>query len=348
VSSYLREYTNALIGRSSVTTGLLTSVGPLENPVEADRSSPTFQPTNRKTRPIEIRRIIRPMRGGSQARLVEGEDGRFYVAKFTGNPQGNRTLVNEWITQPIMTVLGISTPPVRLLRLPDSLRDETLSFEVNNKKMRVEGEWHLGSLCPVNPETKIIFDFLPQRFLNNVSNLDDFAKVFVLDRWLYQLDQRQAIFVQERSSQPGQRRFRAYFVDHGMAFAGSAWDLREASGHGLYRDRNVYSLVDMSDVCNQTVSQIESLTEKEVFSPLKTLPESWLSPGSKSKLTRLLKKLLANRSGLRRLVASQLDSIAGRKHVSSITGERFAEDITRKRMGMATDSGTRTVACYGS
>jgi hypothetical protein len=288
------------------------------------------------------------MRGDSQARLVEGEDGRFYVAKLAGNPQGNRTLVNEWIVQSIMTVLGISTPPLRLLRLPDRLRDETLCFEVSDKKMPVEGEWHLGSLCPINPETKAIFDFLPQRFLKSVSNLDDFAKVFVLDRWLYQLDQRQAIFVRERGTQRGQLTFRAYFVDHGMAFAGSAWDLREAIGHGLYADRNVYSLINMSDVCNETASQIERLTEKEVFSPLATLPECWLSAGEKSELNGLLGKLFTSRSRLRRLVTRQLASVSSNKGVTSINRECFSVNTMRKGMGAARCPGAPTIPAYGA
>ncbi len=69
-----------------------------------------------KPRTAEIKRIVRPVRGGSQARLVEGDDGRCYIAKFLNNPQGNRTLVNEWVAQSIMTTLGISTPPLCLLK----------------------------------------------------------------------------------------------------------------------------------------------------------------------------------------------------------------------------------------
>ena len=37
------------------------------------------------------------MRGGSQAQLVQGDEGNRYLAKFLGNPEGNRTLVNEWV-----------------------------------------------------------------------------------------------------------------------------------------------------------------------------------------------------------------------------------------------------------
>jgi hypothetical protein len=66
---------------------------------------------------VDINRAIRRMRGRSQAYLVEGNDGRFYVAKFAGNPQGNRTLINEWITAHLLKRLDVSTPLLIVLRL---------------------------------------------------------------------------------------------------------------------------------------------------------------------------------------------------------------------------------------
>jgi hypothetical protein len=285
------------------------------------------------------------MRGGSQARLIEGKDGRFYVAKFVNNPQGNRTLVNEWITQSIMTALSISTPPLCLLRLPESLRDQTLCFEIGNQKVPVDGEWHLGSLCPVNPETKVIFDFLPRKFLKNVSNLNDFAKTFVVDRWLYQLDQRQAIFVRERSSEVGQIQFRAHFIDHGMSFGGASWELHEATGHGLYMDREVYSLINMSAVCDEAVSQIEKLTETEVFSSLATLPDSWVSSDEKNELNRLLGKLYENRGRLPRMIARQLASPVITGNVNCVIGKCYVEDPRRKGMALAGRSTMSSAMC---
>jgi len=296
--------------RAPITTpGLLTSAAHAKPHIQVNNSLPTLHPTVRQNRAVEIKRIVRPVRGGSQARLVEGQDGRFYVAKFSGNPQGDRTLVNEWIAQSILSHLGISTPPLRLLRLPENLRSETLRFDLGERKIPVDGEWHLGSLCPVNPETKVIFDFLPRRLLESVSNLNDFAKVFVVDRWLYQLDQRQAVFVRDRGSAAGQVRLRAHFIDHGMAFGGTVWELREATGHGLYMDRVVYSLVNMPQICEETVNQIEGLTMQHVLSPLATVPDSWLRSGDKEELNRLLGDLYKNRSRLRRVVNSQLASL---------------------------------------
>jgi hypothetical protein len=273
------------------------------------------------------------MRGGSQARLVEGRDGRFYVAKFAGNPQGNRTLANEWITGFILAQLGISTPPLRVLRLPAALRNEELCFAVGNKRIPIDSEWHLGSLCPVNPETKVIFDVLPRSLMGRVINLHDLAKAFVVDRWLYQLDQRQAIFVREPGAAGGPTRLRAHLIDHGMAFGGAAWELREATGHGLYFDRAVYSLVKMPEICEETVLQIKSLEESRVFAAIANLPDCWLSSGDSEAFNRLLAKLYMNRSGLRRVVTDQLASLRA-DHSSARSKDEYPK-VSAPRKGVA-------------
>jgi hypothetical protein len=313
---------------------------------KVENSLRTIHQMTDKSRPVNIKRIVRPMRGGSQARLVEGDDSRFYVAKFAGNTQGTRTPVNEWIAQSIMSHVGISTPPLCILRLPETLRNEELCFSIGDKKIPVEGEWHLGSPCPVNPETKVIFDFLPQKLLENVVNLNDFAKTFVVDRWLCQTDDRQAVFVRDRGLVGGQVRFRAHFIDHGLTFSGSSWDLREAALHGLYVGRAVYSLINMPEICEQTVSQIESLTEELLFSPLATLPSSWLSANEKKELNRLVGRLYKNRSKLRRVVTSQLTSL-GLNRSGRQTDETCNAGSGTKRKGMGSAGRLSTSASVG-
>jgi hypothetical protein len=172
--------------------------------------------------PVELVRVIRRMRGGSQAHLVEGNDGHFYVAKFKGNPQGNRTLINEWFAHELFRWFGISTPPLRVLRLTKAVQaiSEDLVFQLGKTQVAVEPGLHLGSQCPVNPATTAIFDFLPRRILGGVTNLEDFGKALVLDQFLGQADARQAIFIRERSGK-GTLHYRAYLIDHGWMFGGA-------------------------------------------------------------------------------------------------------------------------------
>ena len=60
--------------------------------------------------PAAARRLVRKMRGGAQAHLIEASDGEFYVVKFRNNPQGRRVLVNEWLGATMLRFLGIACP----------------------------------------------------------------------------------------------------------------------------------------------------------------------------------------------------------------------------------------------
>src|SRR4051794_7661488 len=85
-------------------------------------------------KPIEIVRVIRRMRGGCQSFLVVGSDGHAYVAKFAGNPQGTRALINESVALYVLRYLGASTPEGVILQLNDRCegRDQ-LYFSTNRR-----------------------------------------------------------------------------------------------------------------------------------------------------------------------------------------------------------------------
>jgi hypothetical protein len=106
---------------------------------------------------VGVKRVLRRMRGGSQPFLVEGEDGQFYVAKFTGNPQGNRTLINEWIVYHLFRQIGISIPSLRIVQLSERTKQtEPLCFQMGTHTVPIQGLFHLGSQCPVDPTTTAI------------------------------------------------------------------------------------------------------------------------------------------------------------------------------------------------
>ena len=69
--------------------------------------------------PTDARRLIRKMRGGAQAHLLEASDGHAYVVKFINNPQHRRILVNEWIASVFLNYLGIATPEPAMVRISE-------------------------------------------------------------------------------------------------------------------------------------------------------------------------------------------------------------------------------------
>lgn len=238
---------------------------------------------------VNIKAVVRPMRGGSQAHLVEGEDGSYYVAKFAGNPQGNRTLINECIASRLFQQFGVSTPRIRFLHLSRTVqRTASLHFSMGNKKVPISSGIHFGSQCPVNPNTTAIYDFLPRTLLANVANLEDFAKAFVLDKLLGNTDRRQAIFVRT-PSHSGKARFRAWLIDNGLMFAGRRWEVEDVPGYALYTDRVVYGLPDTQIIWDKAIEMIGMLTEDQLHAAAVGIPCEWFSSGDRDALARLLR-----------------------------------------------------------
>jgi hypothetical protein len=267
---------------------------------------------------IAIRQVLRRMRGGSQAFLVEGADDQFYVAKFAGNPQGDRTLINEWVTHRLFLQLGISTPPLRVLRLTEQTKQiERLCFEIGTQHVPIESLFHLGSECPVDPTTTAIYDFLPRRLLSKVVNLVDIGSAFVVDRWLSQTDSRQAIFVRERKNTDGLE-LRLYLIDHGTSFAGSQWELPDSPLYGLYMDRSVYSALDMTAVCKQTLSRIDALTESDLYAAAQDAPSCWFSENDYTELAKLFAVLERRRTRLASVISRHLETLGLERSACSL------------------------------
>src|SRR5580658_8852284 len=97
--------------------------------------------------PVDARRLIRKMRGGAQAHLIEASDGFFYVVKFLNNPQHRRILVNEYIGSRFLSYLGISTPEVAMVRISeDFLRENPeVYLQTGSRRIPVPAGWHFGS-----------------------------------------------------------------------------------------------------------------------------------------------------------------------------------------------------------
>jgi len=247
---------------------------------------------------LPIHTIERRMRGGAQALLVRDQAGNAYIAKCVGNPQGTRTLINEWIVSRLLKHLRVSTPAVHALRIDRGVAGENLlEFSAGNRKIPIAPGIHLGSACPVDPERKAIFDFLPRRLLHKVVNLPDLILSFAFDKWVNQTDSRQAIFIRERSPDPGGK-FRAYLIDHGLSFGGSRWEMKDGALNGLYHDRSIYDTPSLAAECHAAVDRIQQIPEQSMFSIEEEIPPEWLEAGDRRDMDRLLDLLCERRTKL--------------------------------------------------
>ena len=268
---------------------------------------------------VSIERIVRRMRGGSQSQLVQADDGFYYVAKFNGNPQGSRTLINEWIAGRLLQKLGILTPELRVLRLNEACCADDLFFQVGSRRKRVEGALHLGSRCPVNPETTAIFEILPTRVLDRVANVADFGRVFVVDCWLGQSDTRQAIYIRNRGTKDVN--FSAWMIDHGHGFGGSEWDLKAV---GIVRhchcfNFNVYNFIDMSAVIEETVAAISALPDEAIYAATNHIPEEWLAAGDREELSKILYAVNRRRGHLQNIAMRCWSGVEQRQRHRRVT-----------------------------
>lgn len=254
--------------------------------------------------PVDARRLIRKMRGGAQAHLIEASDGAFYVVKFVNNPQHRRILVNEWMGATFLGYLGIATPEPAMVRLSaDFLRENPeVSIQLGSHKAAVEPGWHFGSKFPGDPARNVVYDFLPDSLLDQVENFFDFRGVLAFDKWTGNADSRQAIFFRARLKQwlPGSAAhhaklgFVAQMMDHGYLFEGPHWNLPESALYGLYFRPLVYRDVRGLDDFQPWLDRIVNFPEEVVDQAVKQIPAAWLD-GDEKQFSELLDRLMARR-----------------------------------------------------
>jgi hypothetical protein len=252
--------------------------------------------------PVTARRLIRKMRGGAQAHLMEASDGHSYVVKFHNNPQHRRILVNESIASTFLHYLGIAAPETALVEITESFLagDPEVHIQLGRERRAVAPGWHFGSRFPGDPARIVVYDFLPDTLLDKVENLPDFRAVLAFDKWMGNADSRQAIFFRARvleplASEPSRLGFVAQMVDNGYVFEGPHWRFGESAIQGLYFRPLVYRAVRGLDEFEPWLDRIRNFPEEVVDQAVKRIPPAWLE-GDEDELERLLERLMRRRA----------------------------------------------------
>ncbi|MCW5980197.1 MAG: hypothetical protein KIT09_19090 [Bryobacteraceae bacterium] len=254
--------------------------------------------------PLNARRLVRKMRGGAQAHLIEADDGNFYVVKFKNNPQHRRILVNELVAGVFLRYLQIATPETAIVNVTADFLDANpdVHIRLGSRTERVEPGWHFGSRYPDDPNRIAVYDFIPDTLLRKVVNLDDFLGILVFDKWIGNADARQSIFFRSnvrqwlpgREGQPSRLGFVAWMMDHGYVFNGPHWDFVDSPLAGLYFRPSVYERVRSWDDFQPWLGRVTHFPEEVVDEAWRQLPPQWLN-GDEEALERLFEKLLRRR-----------------------------------------------------
>jgi hypothetical protein len=261
--------------------------------------------------PVSARRLIRKMRGGAQAHLIEGNDGHCYVVKFVNNPQHRRILINEWLSAVLLRYLQIHVPETILFEVSRAFIDETpdLSIVLGSKKEPPVAGLHFGSRLAVNPERAAIYDFLPDSLLSKVENRSEFVGSLVFDKWVCNADSRQAVFFRARgknwtplkgSSGP-RTGFFTQMIDHGFAFNGPHWMYPDSPLQGIYFRSSVYAEVTSLDSFQPWLDLVASFPVEVIDQAWKEIPRAWLADDDQE-LERLLDQLLKRRVRVESLI----------------------------------------------
>jgi hypothetical protein len=261
--------------------------------------------------PVRASNLIRKMRGGSQAHLLEGADGAFYVVKFSNNPQHRRILINEWLACAFLRYLQIHVPDTALVEITPQFiaANPDLYFSLGSRREPVIPGLHFGSRMAVHPDRVAIFDFLPDKLLEKVENRSEFLGILAFDKWAGNADSRQAVFFRARAKSwtplkgetPARIGFFAQMIDHGFAFNGPNWSFSDSPLQGLYFRTSVYTEVRSLDSFQPWLDMVSNFPVEVIDSAWKEIPSEWLRD-DEAELESLLEALLKRRALVPRLL----------------------------------------------
>jgi len=248
---------------------------------------------------VEAVQHIRRMRGGAQSQLMRCSDGRYYVVKFRNNPQHPRVLVNEMLATTLAEQIGLPVPTTAIVKVDDFLIRHTpeLNIQLAHTSIPCEAGLQFGSCYVVDPLVGQVFDYLPTEMLPVVRNSQTFAGVLVFDKWIGNVDLRQATFWRRCR----ERKYSACFIDQGHCFNAGTWSFPDDPLRGVYGRMEVYGAVQGWESFEPWLSRIESFNENSIWCAALEIPPEWYD-NKWSELERLVEKLIYRRGVVRDLI----------------------------------------------
>ena len=242
---------------------------------------------------------IRRLRGGSQSQLLRASDGAYYVCKFLNNPQHTRVLANEMLATRLGLLLGLPLPQVEIIDVSEWLIEHSTDFRIDLAGSQipcVPGK-HCGSLYVENPDSSLVVDYLPDELLRSISNIADFVRVIVLDKWTCNADGRQAVFTRKKRA----RKFSATFIDQGYCFNAGEWTFPDFPLRGVFAKNCVYENVRGWDAFEPALTRTEEMDVQEIWAIASDIPLEWYELDTDG-LHRLVETLQRRRSVIRDLI----------------------------------------------
>jgi hypothetical protein len=227
-------------------------------------------------------------------------DGNYYVVKFQNNLQHHRILVNELLGTKLARRLGLPTTPAEIVYVSEDLIRLTLDLcmETSRTHIPCQPGLQFGSRYPGDPHRLTLHDFLPDKQLMEVENLDDFIGMLVFDKWTCNTNGRQTLFFRE--PRPGheatEAHYRTVMIDQGFCFNAGEWNFPDAPLRGLYARNRVYEGVTGHESFSRWLKRVETnITEQVLDELIREIPPEWYADDLDS-LLRLAQQLYKRRT----------------------------------------------------
>src|SRR5207253_3070041 len=130
-----------------------------------------------------------------------------------------------------------------------------------------------------------------------VQNVGTFAVMLALDKWAWNADSRQVVFLKRT----GQRKYTASCIDHGGCFNEGAWTFPDSPLRGAYPQNDVYRTVRGWESFEPWLNRIEKLDPAVIESCADEIPPEWYG-GDCVALSKLLETFARRRSRVRELI----------------------------------------------
>ncbi len=266
---------------------------------------------------IQVEHRITALRGGSRASRIRATDGKHYILKLCDNPQGNSSLIAEYLGTQILAALNLPVPQLAWAKISDS----TLYSQLKPNTPHNPDQTHLAIAYPVNPDEQSVHDILPEPSWLLLANKECFWGALVADKWLANLDSRQAVFIRRRCLQPTTVQnlhpvdhappgLLAILIDQGLCFNGRSLDFKVAPGHGLYPNRIPYRGLSSVSQLQPWIDLAQSLTLSHLEVLFKALPKDWLEGEHDDQSEKLCHGLILRAKQLPRLLELTLQCLA--------------------------------------
>ncbi len=249
---------------------------------------------------------IKRMRGGAQAHMLRCSDKELYVVKFLNNPQHVRVLANELLSTRLAGHIGLPVPATEIVSVDEWLIEHTpeLCIQRQHDVVRCQPGLQFGSRYVLNPLKGQVFDYLPVDVLCRVHNFKDFCGMLLCDKWMGNVDGRQAAFARRLRS----HKYRTFFIDQGHCFNAGEWTFPDHPLRGVYAQNEVYANVRGWDSFEPWLSRIENVEESGIWAVANEIPLEWYG-ARRGELDVLLRALFARRGIVRGLVRTFRDSV---------------------------------------